>query len=113
MENRSALILFLTMIFGAIGGLLVLAAFTPARAQAAECAKYEEVKISLDNAGEVQIGAGMVSPEALLVLYASAGGETWTLLVVRADGLACVIGSGEYWTPEEMPKVPVPGQRDS
>ena len=46
--------------------------------------------------GEERTGVGLGGPDALVELYVSQGG-TWTMIVTRASGLACLAASGEDW----------------
>ena len=44
--------------------------------------------------GELVIGRGLNANGVLVELYASADGESWTIVWSRADGLSCIWASG-------------------
>jgi len=53
--------------------------------------------------GEVRTGLGLATGgQAVVELFVAPGGD-WSLLVTRANGLSCVTGAGEAWTPQEVP----------
>lgn len=97
--------------------LLTVAALStlsfPALAQQ-PCAPADEVNNGLaQNYHEVPVAEGVNDDgTALMVLYSSPNGETWTLVVVRAaDKMACMAASGQNLQmkkPEE-PKAPEEG----
>lgn len=63
------------------------------------CADYETATEKLKSgAGERRTAAG-VSPDGqvLMELWTSKNGETFTLLVVRSNGMTCGIMAGENW----------------
>lgn len=47
--------------------------------------------------GETLEGIGLQSPRHLVEIWAAPGTGTWTIFVTRADGIACVVASGEFW----------------
>ena len=53
--------------------------------------------------GQVAVGSLPVSLDvgtdngALLELFATADGATWTALVTRANGMSCVVMNGDSW----------------
>jgi hypothetical protein len=73
----------------------------PARAQAAPaCAPYRTVAENLDRDYHEHpvvraIGGG---GQALMIVFASQGGATWTAVSVRPkDRLACIVAAGTDW----------------
>lgn len=53
---------------------------------------------------ETPVGAGLVNEGAAVVLFATASGATWTLVVRKADGETCFLASGSDW----VTKAPAP-----
>lgn len=49
------------------------------------------------------IGAGMTAGGIFMELFASPGGETWTVLITYPAGLTCGFASGEGWTTIDPP----------
>lgn len=72
---------------------------TTAHAQAM-CAKYKELQAALlENEHEQPTGAGVTGGgKVAMTLFASPKGETWTLVAVGTDGVACIIGAGQAWS---------------
>ena len=54
--------------------------------------------------GEVIVGAG-ISPTGVLYVLANAQSGSFTILLLRADNVACIVGGGTGWTsvPVEIP----------
>lgn len=69
------------------------------RAQApAACAPRADVLKQLSSKyRENPIAVGVAENGALLEVLASSDGATWTALVTRANGVSCVVMSGEAW----------------
>lgn len=44
---------------------------------------------------ERMVAVGVMATGALLQVYATKDGKTWSLLVVRTDGIACLMTHGE------------------
>jgi hypothetical protein len=83
-------------VFGAALGAAF--SFCAAPAQSQVCAPYESVRRALfEQHGEAAVGAGHDDRELVVQLFATADGATWTLVVVRPDGIACLVASGREW----------------
>jgi hypothetical protein len=68
----------------------------PAAAQV--CAPYESVRRALfEQHGESAVGAGRDDRELVVQLFATSDGATWTLVIIRPDGIACLVASGLEW----------------
>lgn len=77
--------------------ILVSIMALPADAQILLCGYRTELSNQLKNEySETQRGLGLTADGRLLEVFASPAG-TWTLLLTRTDGKACVIGHGEHW----------------
>ncbi len=64
------------------------------------CAKYKELQAALlEHEHEQPTGAGITGGgKVAMTLFASPKGETWTLVAVGVDGVACIIGAGQAWS---------------
>jgi hypothetical protein len=49
---------------------------------------------------ETSLGLGLQSAEQLVEIWRSTETGSWTILVVKPDGIACIIGSGTNWFDE-------------
>jgi hypothetical protein len=43
------------------------------------------------------VGVGVLADDALLEMYATPGGETWSLLVTYSTGISCLVIVGKNW----------------
>ena len=91
--------------------LLWWAVPAPAQVNFPQCAPLEQQSDRLREfyAEEIIVSAG--SGDELLLIFSSRGGETWTALVLRKDGMACFKADGANlstapMTTLEPPKVP-------
>ncbi len=76
-------------------GTLALA--PPVQAQTA-CAKRTMIIERLESRfHETYQGAGLQSTERLIEIWSSEETGTWTMLLSRADGISCIIASGQNW----------------
>ncbi len=89
-----------------LGALIAATMLTlPAAAQAADRWMPRDRAVEqLESAnGEARTGIGLVTGgRAVIELFVAPSGD-WSLLVTRANGLSCVTGAGEAWTPQEVP----------
>lgn len=77
--------------------ILLSAMALPADAQLVLCGDRAELTNQLENEhSETQRGVGLTRDGRLVEVFASRAG-TWTLLLTRPDGNACVVGYGEHW----------------
>ena len=87
--------------FKIIGAALIAATafFSVAQAQTrSPCAERDAVVQRLkDKYGETLQSRGLHQSNALMELYASESTGTWTILVTRPNGMACLIAAGEMW----------------
>ena len=60
------------------------------------------MKLLSDQYKEDPVGMGLAQPGQVLEVFASPGG-TWTMVMTRPDGKACLIASGNNW--EMMTKI--------
>ena len=67
----------------------------PAYAEA-PCAEHDKVAAMLESQyGEIPFATGTVMAGAAAEFYRNDTTGTWTLLVIRPDGLACIAAAGE------------------
>jgi len=56
------------------------------------------VKTLKETHGEVQRGSGVTNSGALVELWGTPDGSTWTILLTLPSGQSILIGSGTSWT---------------
>jgi len=62
------------------------------------CMPWTDLRRQLaDSYGEAPIGGGLVSATAAVQVLAPPGGETFTIVAVDTQGIACVIAAGTAW----------------
>ena len=77
---------------------------SPAAAQA-PCKPWREVAQYLgERYSEHPVAVGLQSDGSLLQVYAATTTSTWTLVSMRPDGMACLIGAGKAWELLATPK---------
>ena len=82
--------------FGGLIGILVMFACTPAPAQSA-CEFRKSLMAKLNTGyNERPIGIGVASTGNVVELIVSPDG-TWTIMVTKPDGIACIAAVGEDW----------------
>ena len=59
-----------------------------------KCAPDSEVTKALGDVKQKLVTIGFISQEAVYALYASPGGDNWTSIIYRADGMMCVVAVG-------------------
>ena len=67
--------------------------------QAPICLPYRDFSKALeDNHAERRAGIGLLR-DGMGVIELWVGEETWTILVIRTDGIACGVAVGGHWIP--------------
>ena len=56
-------------------------------------AEYQEVREAL----------GVTNTGAVVELFTSKDGETWTIIVTLPNGMSRMVAAGEAWTPQPVP----------
>lgn len=94
------------------GIMAVFLTIRPANAQE-PCPKYQDLKKGLADAyGEAPAGSGILGEgNAVLMIFASPKGETWTATMLRSDGTACIIAHGGEWLDVIPPEYSMKGRR--
>lgn len=68
----------------------------PANAQMV-CGQHTDVISKLKNSYEEQpVGMGLSTDGGLIEIYSSENG-TWTILITRPSGVACLVAAGDSW----------------
>ena len=52
--------------------------------------------------GEARTAGGLASNGALMEIYASKDGGTWTVVMTMPRGLSCIVATGESWRVQEQ-----------
>lgn len=75
--------------------LVVSTASVAAEPEMPVCGPFVEFNKSLaEKYHEKRIGVAMVNPQAVLVFFSSPNGETYTILSVGVNGIACIVSTG-------------------
>jgi len=98
----------------AVGFLLSLAV-SHAQEQAPVCMNYGDLsKAIAENYGESPAGSGIMEDgKAVLMIFASPKGDSWTAVILKHDATACVVAHGEEWLPVIPPQFSAKGRRYS
>lgn len=76
--------------------LIIATLATPAAGQGRNCGPRADVLTKLAaNYGETRQSIGMTSNNAVVETFASLETGTWTIAVTQANGLTCLIASGQ------------------
>jgi len=78
---------------------LVFAVASPSVAQAQSvCGERESMIVKLKKKyGESERGMGLSGKEALVEIWSSEKTGTWTIVMTRPNGIACVMAAGDSW----------------
>jgi hypothetical protein len=72
--------------------------FLAGQAHGADCARRNQVVTTLaDRYGEAREAIGLASNGAVIEVFASADGATWTITATLASGMTCLVASGEHY----------------
>lgn len=99
------IVLLIALALGALLALIALPAL-PALAQA-NCAPREIVVDRLSGKyGETRQSMGLAANSAVVEVFASDASGSWTIIVTSANGLTCLIASGQAYEAlsEALPK---------
>ena len=76
----------------------VILATQASQAQTRQCGARTAVLETLGQTyGETRRGIGLAGQGAVVELYASTETGSWTVLVTMANGMSCLVASGEGW----------------
>lgn len=100
-----------TLTAALFGALLLMPAAMPAQATEAGtalCGKRQQILDSLENRyAESPRAMGLAGNGSVVELLTSSDG-TWTILVTRPSGMACLAAAGQHW--ESIAAGPAAGQ---
>lgn len=81
--------------------LLALTSSVAAQQQAPACVKRAElVRHLAATFQEARVASGIADNGWLLEVFATIDGETWTAALTMPNGIACLVATGNTWTPE-------------
>ena len=87
--------------------LAALVAAAPAHSQ--NCGARDEVLATLATKyGEAQAFVGLTGQDEVVTIYISPATGTWTALVLRTDGMACLVAAGTNGEVRQ-PEAVIPG----
>ena len=76
----------------------------PAYAQSPQCGPFTDLRTFLAKEHhEIELGGGIVNDKAVMIVFVSPDGATWTLAALGTDGKACLIASGVDWFQRSIP----------
>ena len=83
----------------AIAIAIAVSIFTPFGASAAsQCGPHADViSVLAKNYQETQSATGVTANGALIEVFTSEGGRTWSIVVTSPDGLSCLVAAGDGW----------------
>lgn len=84
---------------------LIMATMVPAQAQQAPpCVKRTDlIKHLEDKYHEAPAAVGLADSGALLEVFASKSGETWTVTITMPNGISCMVATGQQW--QDLPRL--------
>lgn len=95
-----------------LSGMLVFgmaAIAPPVLAQSATCGERHTITTSLaNNYGEFHVGGGLQSGTQMIEVWSSPETGSFTILLTRANGISCIVSSGQSWDSFE-PMIPAKG----
>jgi hypothetical protein len=100
-KPRFWIVLSILISIAAVAALVCLWDVAEARAQSqSSCTDFKTLRAALaDKAHELPTNAGIMGTGQFAVtLFSTPKGETWTLVILDAKGMACVIGAGTNWS---------------
>ena len=84
--------------------VLVAGLAAPAQAQSPQCGPFPELRNALAKEHhEIELGGGIVNERAVMVVFVSPDGATWTMAILGTDGKACLIAHGVDWFQRPVP----------
>jgi hypothetical protein len=87
-----------------LAAALVAASGTAANTQEIVCAKHALIAEYLKNEfQELQGAFGLIGDKAILELFLSPHGATWTIVITDVSGKSCILAAGSSW--EQKPGI--------
>ena len=96
--------------FGLVAAVaLPLAAFACSVMAQEACSPYPLLKQELAKSfAEQPVGTGLTQAGAVLQLWISPDGRTWTITQTQPNGVSCIMSSGSYWDSSAAPQPGTP-----
>lgn len=102
--GRARIVLALLVAFFVLC-IAVSLALAQEQPQQLPCGPLKEARASLlEKFHETEVGGGLVNERAAILVFASPGGKTWTVLAVSPDGTSCLLSAGTDWFQEKAGK---------
>ncbi len=79
-----------------------LPAARPSEQVTLPCGPFAEIKAALEKQKQTELNVGFINDQSAVAVFASRAGERWTMLLLTADGNACIIGVGTEWMQGEL-----------
>jgi len=77
-----------------------MAAMAPPAMAQIKCAPRASIVSQLtEKYGEVSHGVGVQSEKKLVEVWSSKTTGSWSIVVTHANGMTCVLATGQNWTP--------------
>ncbi len=77
--------------------LVMWATFDPAVAQTACTTRSVVAERLAGDYAEAPVAAGLASSGAVIEVFTSGDGATWTIVLTRPEGTSCLVATGEAW----------------
>ena len=91
------------MALAALCGAIAVSSSSSTSVAQVQCAAYKQmVGLLTKKFSEAPLAMGTVNEDRLMQLFVSEGGS-WTIIVTKADGMACILAAGQNW--EKLPQV--------
>jgi hypothetical protein len=88
----------------AAAALIAAPAFAQTAAPGPACVKRADLIKHLEaKYHEAPAAVGIADNGALLEVFASKSGETWTVTVTMPNGISCMVATGQQW--QDVPRV--------
>lgn len=85
-------------IISVLAAVLIAASGTTADPQEIVCAKHARIVEYLKGEFQERQGAfGLVGDKAILELFLSPHGATWTIVITDVSGKSCILAAGDSW----------------
>lgn len=77
---------------------LVLSTTKADAQEAPKCVPLADMRqVLLKDYGEVELSGGMMGEQALMIIFATPDGSSWTAIFLGTNGQACPVAGGQNW----------------
>jgi hypothetical protein len=96
--------MFRTALLAAAATLIAAPAFAQTASPGPACVKRADLIKHLEaKYHEAPSAVGLADNGALLEVFSSKSGETWTVTVTMPNGISCMVATGQQW--QDVPRV--------